>query len=82
MATPVTVVRFVQELEKLKGLMDAGKLEHGEYDQRLSRVIKELRERGLDANRAEIATAIDESLEKGVITASVKNHLRKRLGLD
>ena len=82
MAPPITVVRFVQELEKLKGLMDAGTLEHGEYDQRLSRVIKELRERGLDANRAEIATAIDESFEKGIITVSVKNHLRKRLGLE
>jgi len=82
MAPPISVVRFVQELEKLKSLMDAGSLEHGEYDQRLSRVIKELRERGLDANRDDISKAIDESFEKGVITVSVKNHLRKRLGLD
>ncbi|OGU02072.1 MAG: hypothetical protein A2W29_10830 [Gemmatimonadetes bacterium RBG_16_66_8] len=81
MADPVSVQRFVQELEKLKGEMDAGKLKHGEYDQRLARVIKELRDRKVDAERQALQTAIDGALAKGTITPGVKTHLEKRLGL-
>ncbi len=79
--TTITIERFVQELEKLKAEMDAGNLRHSEYDQRLARVISELRERKLDADRSEITAAIDAALERGVITPSVKDHLEKRLGL-
>ncbi len=50
MAAPVSIERFVKELEALKKEMDAGKLAHGEYDQRLARALGELRERGLDAD--------------------------------
>jgi hypothetical protein len=81
MADPITVERFVQELEKLKEEMDAERLKHGEYDQRLARIIQELRERKLDADRAKITGAIEDALRRGVITPSVKDHLIKRLGL-
>ncbi|HEX9579615.1 MAG TPA: hypothetical protein VF970_00785 [Gemmatimonadales bacterium] len=81
MTEPVSVQRLVQELEKLKAEMDMGKLRHGEYDQRLARVIQELRDRKLDADRAAIQAAIDGVLQRGVITAGVKEHLEKRLGL-
>ncbi len=81
MASPITVERFVEELEKLKKEMDSGKLKHGEYDQRLARVITELRDRGLDADRAKISAAIASALAKGTITPSVKEHLEQRLGL-
>lgn len=81
MAEPVSVDRLVQELEKLKQEMDAGKLKHGEYDQRLARIIQELRERKLDADRAQITAAIENALKQGIITPSVKEHLEKRLGL-
>ncbi len=79
--TTISIERFVQELENLKAEMDAGNLRHSEYDQRLARVISELRERKLDADRSEITAAIDAALERGVITPSVKDHLEKRLGL-
>ncbi len=79
--TTITIERFVQELEKLKVEMDAGSLRHSEYDQRLARVISELRQRKLDADRPKITAAIDAALERGVITPSVKDHLEKRLGL-
>src|SRR6266849_5217543 len=46
---PVTIARFVQELEKLKQVSDAEKLKPQEYDSRLARIIQELREKGLDA---------------------------------
>lgn len=81
MAAPITIERFVQELETLKGEMDAGKLKHGEYDQRLARVIQELRERKLDADRPRITAAIEDALTRGFITPAVKEHLLKRLGL-
>ena len=81
MAEPVSVDRLVQELQKLKQEMDAGKLKHGEYDQRLARIIQELRERKLDADRSQITAAIENALKRGIITPSVKEHLEKRLGL-
>ena len=81
MAGSITVERLVQELDKLKAEMDAGKLKHSEYDQRLSRVIAELRERGIDADRAAISRTLEELLQKGTIVPSVKQHLEKRLGL-
>lgn len=77
----ITVERFVQELEKLKSEMDAGGLASGQYDQRLSRVIQELRERGIAEDRAAVNAALADCLDRGVITPSVKDHLEKRLGL-
>ena len=78
---PVSVERLVQELEKLKAEMDAGKLRSGEYDTRLARVIQELRDQGIDADRPRISAAIADALARGVITPGVKAHLEKRLGL-
>jgi nitronate monooxygenase len=81
MTNPVSIERFVQELEKLKVEMDAGKLRHGDYDQRLARSIQELRERGLDADRPMVKAAIEDLHKRGIITPSVVAHLEKRLGL-
>jgi hypothetical protein len=81
MTNPVSVERLVQELEKLKVEMDAGQLGHSEYDQRLARVIQELRERGLDADRPKMKEALETLNQRGVITPGVKAHLEKRLGL-
>jgi hypothetical protein len=77
----VSIERFVQELEKLKAEMDAGRLRSGEYDTRLARVIQELRDQGIDADRPRITAAVAEALARGVITPGVKAHLEKRLGL-
>ena len=77
MADSITVERFVQELEKLKSEMDAGGLASGQYDQRLSRVIQELRERGIDGDRAAVTGALTEALGRGVITPAVQDHLLK-----
>lgn len=81
MTNPVSIQRFLQELEKLKTEMDAGSLRHGEYDQRLARSIQELRERGLDADRTMVKDAIEDLRKRGVITPSVHKHLENRLGL-
>ncbi len=78
---PITIERFVEELEKLKTDLDAGKLKSSEYDQRLARVIRELREQRLDADRARIGAVLEDALRRGVIVPAVKAHLEKRLGL-
>lgn len=78
---PVTLDHLVTKLEKLKAEMDAGTLRHSEYDQRLARVIQELRDRKIDADRPAIQAKLDELLAKGTITPSVKQHITKRLGL-
>jgi hypothetical protein len=81
MTDPITLERLVRELESLRREMDAGNLEHGEYDQRLARVITELRERKLDADRTRLGATLDELLQRGVTTPAVDAHLRRRLGL-
>jgi hypothetical protein len=78
---PVSIERFIEELEKLGREMNEGTFKRGEYDQRLARVIGELRTQGLDADRPRISAALDDALRRGVITGSVKEHLLKRLGL-
>lgn len=77
----VAVARLIAELEKLKTEMDAGRLKHGEYDQRLARIIGELRDQGVAADRPQLQAAIDNASQRGVITPSVKTHLEKKLGL-
>jgi len=77
----VAVTRLIAELEKLKTEMDAGHLRHGEYDQRLARVIGELRDQGVTADRTQITAAIDDAAKRGTITPAVKSHLEKKLGL-
>ena len=81
MATPVPIARIVQELEKLKSEMDAGELKHSEYDQRLARILQELRDRGVDGDRAKVTAALDDLIKRSVITPGVRDHLEKRLGL-
>jgi len=81
MTSPIKIERLKQELKKLHQEMISGAYGHGEYDQRLARVIQELRDRGIDADRPEITAALGEALQEGTITPAVKAHLEKRLGL-
>lgn len=78
---PITIQRFLKELEKLKHDTDAGALQPEDYDGRLARVIRELRERGLDADRAVATAALADAVTRGVISSPVEAHIRTRLGL-
>ena len=78
---PVTLQRFVKELDKLKQETDEGRLKPQDYDGRLARIITELRELGLDGDRAAATGALADALKRGVITAPVEAHLQDRLGL-
>jgi len=81
MGETIKLADFVQKMETLHGEMQQGKLKHGDYDQRLARIIGELRDRKLDAERPVIESTINDLLGRGVITPAVKDHLRTRLGL-
>ena len=78
---PITLQRFIKELEKIRQELAAGTLLPENYDSRLARVIGELRERGLDADRAAATAALAEAVTRGVITKDVQSHLENRLGL-
>ncbi|HVH68285.1 MAG TPA: hypothetical protein VM716_10490 [Gemmatimonadales bacterium] len=77
---PITLQRLMRELAKLKQEQDKG-LKSADYDTRLARIIQELRERGLDADRAATTAALADAVKQGVITPPVEAHLRQRLGL-
>jgi hypothetical protein len=77
----ITIQRFVLELEKLRKEVDAGTLQEHDYDGRLARVIRELRDRGLDADRAVATAALADAVSRGVITLPVEAHINNRLGL-
>ena len=78
---PITLQRFLAELNKLKQDTEAGTLQPEDYDGRLARVIRDLRERGLDADRAAATAALADAVTGGVISAPVELHIRSRLGL-
>ncbi len=78
---PVTLERLLAELDKLKHETDAGGHDASHYDIRLARIIRELRERGLDADRVAATSALADALRRGIITARVATHLHHRLGL-
>jgi hypothetical protein len=78
--TPITIQRFVKELDKLKQEVDSGALQAQDYDGRLARIIRELRERGLDADRAAATAALADAVTRGVLTSPMKDHIQR--GLD
>jgi hypothetical protein len=78
---PITLPRFLKELDRLKLDLDTGELRSADYDARLARVIGELRERGLDADRAAATAALADAVSRGIITPPVEAHLHARLGL-
>jgi hypothetical protein len=77
----ITLEHFVQKMEELHTEMTSGSLKHGEYDQRLARLISELRDRKLDADRGQISATLDDLQGRGVITPTVRGHLDGKLGL-
>jgi len=81
MPEKISLDQLVKKMEDLHEDMTAGSFKHGEYDQRLARLIAELRERKLDADRSQIMATLSELQTRRIITPSVRMHLEGRLGL-
>ena len=77
----ITLERFMHELDQLKQDTDSGVVKMQDYDARLARIIRELRERGFDADRTAATVALANAQHPGVISAPVEAHLQRRLGL-
>ena len=78
---PITLQRLVKELDRLKPEADAARLKSRDYARRFARMIRKLRTRGLDADRAAATAALVEALKRGAITVPMEAHARKRPGL-
>jgi len=78
---PITLKRLVKQLDKLKPEANAARLKTRAYARRLARMIRQLRERGLDADRAAATAALVEALKRGAITVPMEAHAHKRPGL-
>jgi hypothetical protein len=77
---PITLQRLVKQLDKLKPEADAARLKTHDYARWLARMIRRLRERGLNADRTAATVALAEAFKRGAITASVEANLHKRPG--
>jgi hypothetical protein len=77
----ITLQRLVRQLAKLKPEGDAARLKTHDYARRLARMVRQLRERGLDADRAAATVALAEALQRGAITAPMEANPHKRPGL-
>jgi len=62
---PITIQRLLQELDKLKTDTEKGTLLPEDYGGRLARVIRELKEWGLDTDRAVATAALAEAVKRG-----------------
>src|SRR6266403_4403480 len=71
---PITLQRLVKELDRLKPEADAARLKSRDYARRLARMIRKLRTRGLDADRAAATAALVEALKRGAIKVPMEAH--------
>src|SRR5205823_14589131 len=78
---PITLQRLITQLDKLKPEADAARLKTHDYARWLTRMIRRLRERSLDADRAAATVALAEALKRGAIPAPMEAHAHKRPGL-
>ena len=77
----ITLQRLVKELDRLKPEADAARLKSHNYARRFARMIRRLRERSLDADRAAATVALAEALKRGAILAPMEAQAHKRPGL-
>ena len=78
---PISLQRLIKRLDKLKPEADAARLKTPDYARWLARMIRRLRERSLDADRAAATVALAEALKRGAILAPMEAQAHKRPGL-
>ena len=75
---PITLQRLIKQLDKLKPEADVARLKTHHYARWLARMIRRLRERSLDADRAAATVALAEALKRGAILAPMEAQARRR----
>jgi hypothetical protein len=78
---PITPERVVTELRKLSEGRKSGQYDADEYEHRFARMVGELRDRGIDGNRAAIMAALTPLRSDGTLDPVAWDRLTKSLGL-
>lgn len=78
---PITPERVVTELRKLSEGRKSGQYDADEYEHRFARMVGELRDRGIDGNRAAIMAALTPLRTDGTLDPVAWDRLTKSLGL-
>ena len=78
---PITPDRVVTELRKLTEGRKSGQYDGDEYEHRFARMVGELRDRGIDGNRAAIMAALTPLRTDGTLDPVAWDRLTKSLGL-
>lgn len=79
--TPITVKRLLDELHSISDMRASGELNADQFEARFARMIGELRERRIDAARAEILQALAPLATDGTLRPEEHFRLTKKLGL-
>jgi hypothetical protein len=78
---PITPARVATELRKLSEGRRSGQYNADEYEYRFARMVGELRDRGIDGNRAEIMAALTPLRQDGTLDPGAWERLTRSLGL-
>jgi hypothetical protein len=79
--TPITVPRLLEELHSISDLRAKGEMNADQFEARFARMIGELRDRRIDAGRADILQALAPLATDGTLRPEEHYRLTKKLGL-
>jgi hypothetical protein len=79
--TPITVPRLLEELHSISNLRAKGEMNADQFEARFARMIGELRDRRIDAGRADILQALAPLATDGTLRPEEHYRLTKKLGL-
>lgn len=79
--TPISVPRLLQELHTLSDMRAKGELSADQFEARFARMIGELRDRRIDAVRADILQALAPLATDGTLRPEEHFRLTRKLGL-
>ena len=78
---PIKPSRVATELKRLSDGRKNGQYDAEEYEHRFARMVGELRDRGIDGNRADILAALNPLRTDGSLDPGAWERLTKSLGL-
>jgi hypothetical protein len=78
---PITLPRLLEELHNISDMRARGELNADQFEARFARMIGELRDRRIEADRAEILQALAPLGTDGTLRPEEHYRLTKKLGL-
>lgn len=78
---PITLPRLIEELHRMRDMRANGELNPDQFEVRFARMVGELRDRRIDASRADILQALAPLATDGTLRPEEHYRLTKQLGL-